>query len=164
MCLNRAQVTGPNSNSKMALTSIHEYSYSCDFEDEDQDYDEDVAADAYKTQLTNKRAVDAIVISTFYLDRLTPENIKNLGVCAMIDDDTVTVFGESEDFYDVFNENDLPGLVFKTTDALDTIELIQKLNEIEYCAHCNVPNISEMIWYTVNGKTVLYVSIDTESG
>jgi tRNA A37 methylthiotransferase MiaB len=147
------------------LTIAYEYTYEFEPEDENEDYDEDVAFDAYKKQLENRNEVDAIIINTCYFDRLTLGNIKDLKVSAIIDDDTVITFdGVVEDFYNSFKEEDLQGLVFKTTEAIDTIKLISKLEEIDYCVHCTVQNITELNWYTVNGKTVLYVSVDAESG
>ena len=148
-----------------ALTVAYEYSYSFEPEDDSEDYDEAVAFDAYKTQLVDRNEVDAIVINTCYFDRLTLGDIKELKVSALIEDEKVISFdGVVEDFYDTFKEQDLQGLVFKSTKAIDTIELIRKLADIDYCAHCNVQNITDLIWYTVNGKTILYVAIDTESG
>jgi len=148
-----------------ALTVAYEYSYSFEPEDDSEDYDEVVAFNAYETQLVNRNEVDAIIINTCYFDRLTLEDIKNLKVNAIIEYENVMSFdGVVEDFYDMFKEQDLQGLVFKSTKAIDTVELIRKLADIDYCAHCNVQNITDLVWYTVNGKTILYVAIDTESG
>jgi hypothetical protein len=146
------------------LTVASSYSYSFDSEDEDAEYDEDVVFYEYKRQLASRNKVDAIVISTCYLDRLTLGNIKELNVSAIIEDDVIVFDGGFEEFYDIFKNKTLQGLVFKNTEAIDTIHLIRKLGEINYCAHCDVPNITELIWYTLGEKTVLYVSIDTESG
>ena len=147
------------------LTIAYEYMYEFEPEDENDDYDEDVAFNAYKKQLENRNEVDAIVINTCYFDRLTLGDIKNLKVSAIIEDENIISFdGVVEDFYDPFKEQDINGLVFKSTKAIDTIELIRKLADIDYCAHCNVPNITDLAWYTFNGKTILYVAIDTESG
>jgi hypothetical protein len=148
-----------------ALTVAYEYSYSFEPEDENEDYDEAVAFDAYKSQLVDRNEVDAIVINTCYFDRLTLGDLKQLKVSAIIEDENIISFdGVVEDFYDTFKEHDLQGLVFKSIKAIDTVELIRKLADIDYCAHCNVQNITDLAWYTVNGKTILYVAIDTESG
>ena len=145
------------------------YYYDPKNEDEEEhgdkiDFDEDDAIKTYKMQLADRNEVDAIVISTYYLDRLTLKNIKELKMSAIIEDDGVITFdNEIEEFYDSFKNEDLQGIVFKTTNAIDTLELIGKLESIGYCANCNVQNISDLIWYNVDGKVVLYVSIDTKS-
>jgi hypothetical protein len=145
-----------------ALTVAYEYSYSLG--DEDDEYDDDVILKAYKTQLANKNKVDAIIINTCYFDRLTPGDIKKLKVSAIIEENVKSFNSIVEDFYDIFKENDLEGLVFKSNKATDTIKLISKLANTDYCAHCDVQNITDLTWYSVNGKTILYVNIDTESG
>jgi len=145
-----------------ALTVAYEYSYSLG--DEDDEYDDDVVFNAYETQLEDRNDVDAIIINTYYFDKLTIGDIKELKVSAIIEKENVISFNGVEDFYDIFKENVLEGLVFKSTKAIDTIELIGKLADVDYCAHCDVQAIIDLTWYSVNGKTILYVNIDTESG
>jgi hypothetical protein len=147
------------------LGVAYEFSYSFDSEDEDADYDENKAIREYKRQLAARNDVDGIIINTCYLDRLTLGNIRDIEVSSIIDEDSVINFcGIDEKYYHVFEEEDLYGLAFQSTKAIDALKIIRKLKDLNFCAHCDVPNITELIWYIVDGKTVLYINIDTESG
>ena len=142
------------------LTVAYQFSYR-DYDDQ-EDYNEKKFIDDYKKELSKRNNVDAIIISTGYLDYLKPKNIKELNVSAIIEED-ITVFngGGIENLYEIFKDEEIEGLVFKNTRATDAIDLILKLGKINYCAECGMRNIDRLVWYNIDDKTILYVSVDT---
>jgi hypothetical protein len=144
------------------LTVAYKFFYSN--YDDNADYDENKFVAEYYKELSKRNNVDAIIISTGYLDCLTLANLKELGVTAILEQGSIVVTsGNTENFYEVFNDEEIEGLVFKTTRAVDALKLIRKLGDLRYCLECGMRNIDKLIWYNVDEKTILYVSIDTVS-
>ena len=143
------------------------FSYSYEF-DEDEDYCETAIIKEYKKQLKTRNVVDAILINTRYLDRLTPEQLKEVGACATITGESqITLLTElNEELFNAVRtlEEADGSLVFKNTNAIDAVKLISTLNRFDYCAFCLVSAIQQLIWYKIGNFTVLYIELDTESG
>jgi len=147
-------------------TFVYEYDDS-----NDEDYEPEKREAALKAVLMNNNYcdVDGIVIHTYYLDRITDELLKIIKPIAMCDDDNLIIYKE-DPIIDTLKKcklgdcGDCGYFVFNNKKAIDLFELVERLEKADYCAMCDVENISNCSWFNVDNKTILYCSIDTESG
>lgn len=120
--------------------------------------------------------IDAIVFLTNYTDRIIEDEcaIKKLNPDVVLTDKIwnpelkpyISGNKESQTIFKIIEDNiaDSGAIAFIENDIHKTFDILEELEYADYCSCCNVSNIIEVEWFRINGKTILCVDVDTESG
>lgn len=149
------------------------YQYSCNLDIEKLGYRKyaDRKVSEIKKALLERNQVDAIIIRTGYVDleeRISLDGLKHIDPWSVIDYDCrLTTFKsfENVELLDCIKELCInESFIFNNNQAIDSIDLIARLNYADFCNGCDPESIYSMEWIKINNFVVLLIDMDTESG
>jgi hypothetical protein len=161
-----------------------DYDYHCD-DDYEDNFDYDTNHDYYYTDYSkmlskfldnneNLKEVHYICVNTRYTHRIIEMYNENDKINMI---QPAVIFTDKEwnpqlapkiidnNTYEIVKDVcKFDSCVFNAKDSVDVFDCISDLGSLDYCGFCKISSLQNIMWYDVNGKTVMIAYVDTESG